>query len=77
MGLDFREFDISKGNTVERVAFFLELLIGKDFLLDTPFFAQMLGDVVSNAVLEYTDNSFGLVVLPSLLLDKLLGSPED
>ena len=77
MCFNFREFNIGKRNSVKRMSFFFEFVIGKNFLFDTPLFAQKFGDVVSDAILEDTDDSLCFVIFPSFLFDKFFGCPEN
>ena len=59
------------------MSFFFEFFVWKETIFNTPFFTQEFSDVISNAVLEDTYNSFSFIVFPSDFLDELLSSFED
>lgn len=70
MGVNFRKVEGGEGLCIVGVSLFLEFRVGEDLILDAPFLAKELGDVVSDTVRKDQHDSLGLIVLPSHILDE-------
>jgi hypothetical protein len=70
IGKDLGERNTWQSNSIQGIILFFEIFVRKNLVFNAPFFAQKLGDVVPDTVLEHANYSFWFVVFPSLVLDE-------